>query len=187
MTKIEKIIAKNVSISFEGYDNKNLKAVYMSEVGNYKGFTIEGVKHWVQGLPSVLSYPFYNYDIITMFFEGGLAAAKHSKNHDVLIEQYWDLLAELVFRAMQNGLEYRALEPSQCKRINNDYYGNPRYALHYLGVASNYNQALRLSKSIGGKKYHNKNYGGGIAFQSYNIEVHLECLNKAMLDFSNWV
>jgi len=26
------------------------------------------------------------------------------------------------------------------------------------------------AKKIGGRRYHNKSYGGGIVFQSYNIE-----------------
>jgi hypothetical protein len=33
-----------------------------------------------------------------------------------------------------------------------------------------YGIALKRAKKIGGKKFHNKQYGGGIAFQSYNIK-----------------
>lgn len=69
-------------------------------------------------------------------------------------------------------------------RVNNDINGNPRYVCHYSNLlASNYtpegkwipideayNIALIRAKKIGGKKFHNKQYGGGIVFQSYNIE-----------------
>lgn len=55
-------------------------------------------------------------------------------------------------------------------RINNDTNGNPRFVVHYLQVAETYERALYLARKIGGRKFHNKQYGGGIAFQSYNTE-----------------
>lgn len=73
-------------------------------------------------------------------------------------------------------------------RINNDTNGNPRYVTHFLNLLSDkeqdeiranarpfesvndmYREALNKAKIIGGKKYHNNQYGGGIVFQSYNI------------------
>jgi len=80
-------------------------------------------------------------------------------------------------------------------RINNDVNGNPRYVCHFLNLITpnergytyegeefnrvqpvlelsldeKYARALRRAKQIGGRKYHNKQYGGGIVFQSYNI------------------
>lgn len=74
-------------------------------------------------------------------------------------------------------------------RINNDVNGNPRYVCHFLNfindkddeqikiiasantdkVSVSYKLALIRAKTIGGKKYHNKSYGGGIVFQSYNL------------------
>ena len=67
-------------------------------------------------------------------------------------------------------------------RVKNDVNGNPRYVCHYLHfitpkdlknpsyvMGNDYELALKKAKSIGGKKYHNKQYGGGIVFQSYNI------------------
>jgi hypothetical protein len=59
-------------------------------------------------------------------------------------------------------------------RVNNDINGNPRYVIHYLQLADNYDRALYLSRQLGGRKFHNKQYGGGIAFQSYNIETTAE-------------
>lgn len=55
-------------------------------------------------------------------------------------------------------------------RIKNDVNGNPRYVVHFLNIADNYQDAIQLANKIGGRKYHTKSYGGGIVFQSYNIE-----------------
>lgn len=54
-------------------------------------------------------------------------------------------------------------------RVNNDVNGNPRYVCHFLRIADTYDEAMRLAKKIGGRKFHNKQYGGGIVFQSYNL------------------
>lgn len=83
-------------------------------------------------------------------------------------------------------------------RITNDYNGNPRYVVHFLefiseaneidvkaqrkpitdGLSALYQVALKKAKTIGGKKYHTKSYGGGIVFQSYNIkELEKDILN----------
>lgn len=55
-------------------------------------------------------------------------------------------------------------------RINNDVNGNPRYVVHYLQMADTYERALYLGRKLGGRKFHNKQFGGGIAFQSYNTD-----------------
>jgi hypothetical protein len=41
-------------------------------------------------------------------------------------------------------------------------------------MAETYERALYLSRQLGGRKFHNKQYGGGIAFQSYNTEYLAE-------------
>jgi hypothetical protein len=63
-------------------------------------------------------------------------------------------------------------------RINNDVNGNPRYVFHFLQLADSYEQALKLSKKIGGRKFHNKQYGGGIAIQSYNLDYEIKLINQ---------
>ena len=63
-------------------------------------------------------------------------------------------------------------------RVNNDVNGNPRYVFHFLYLADNYNEALKIAKKIGGKKFHNKQYGGGIVIQSYNLRNDIEDINK---------
>lgn len=62
-------------------------------------------------------------------------------------------------------------------RINNDVNGNPRYVCHFLAfniegdkdIDSKYFNALQLAKELGGKKFHNKQFGGGIVFSTYNL------------------
>jgi len=49
-------------------------------------------------------------------------------------------------------------------RVNNDMYGNPRHVVHFLNIADTYPQALAKSRQFGGRKFHNKQYGGGILF-----------------------
>lgn len=58
----------------------------------------------------------------------------------------------------------------EFERVNNDINGNPRYVCHYLEIAPTYEQALKLAKQLGGKKFDNKQFNGGIVFQSYNID-----------------
>jgi hypothetical protein len=55
-------------------------------------------------------------------------------------------------------------------RINNDTNGNPRFVVHFLQLADTYPRALFLARQLGGRKFHNKQYGGGIVFQSYNTD-----------------
>lgn len=72
----------------------------------------------------------------------------------------------------------QTITPKDFTRISNDVNGNPRHVCHFLhldvhGWQSNldlpnrYAIACKLANSIGGKKFHNKQYGGGIVFQEY--------------------
>ncbi len=93
------------------------------------------------------------------------------------------------------------ITPENFTRINNDTNGNPRYVIHYSNLLTeedNENLPLRVSpifkvvenmdkryatalskaKKLGGKKYHNKQYGGGIVFQCYNIQDLCNNLNS---------
>ena len=58
----------------------------------------------------------------------------------------------------------------ELTRIDNDINGNPRYVCHFLDIASTYPEAIKRAHTIGGRKYHNKRYGGGVVFQSYNTD-----------------
>jgi hypothetical protein len=64
-------------------------------------------------------------------------------------------------------------------RVNSDNNGNPRYVVHFLQVSpekyndmslgNHYAATVKLMNKIGGRKFHNKQYGGGIVFQRYNL------------------
>lgn len=69
---------------------------------------------------------------------------------------------------------------SDFTRISNDTYGNPRYVIHFLKVDRDYDKAVKIANKVGGKKFHNKQYGGGIVFQSYNIDETARYLNNAI-------
>jgi len=67
-------------------------------------------------------------------------------------------------------------------RINNDVNGNPRFVCHFMAfiheekdkdvpLSQKYDLALRRSRQLGGRKFHNKQYGGGIAFQMYSGQL----------------
>jgi hypothetical protein len=61
----------------------------------------------------------------------------------------------------------------EFKRIKNDVNGNPRYVVHFLECrpfeGASYEETIKAMNKIGGRKYHNKSYGGGIVFQSYSL------------------
>lgn len=73
---------------------------------------------------------------------------------------------------------YDLLNPIEFTRINNDVNGNPRFVCHFLAfigekdkdveLNQKYELALRRSRQLGGRKFHNKQYGGGIVFQMYD-------------------
>ena len=62
-------------------------------------------------------------------------------------------------------------------QVNNDMYGNPRYVAHFFSflkedeqTLSNYSLAVKRANKLGGKKYRGSDFGGGIVFQSYNLD-----------------
>ena len=74
-------------------------------------------------------------------------------------------------------------------RIKNDVNGNPRYVCHFLvldvhghesgiRLTDRYVIACKLANTIGGRKYRNKSYGGGIVFQSYAVGETMHAINR---------
>ncbi len=61
----------------------------------------------------------------------------------------------------------KMIKPSDFTKIKHDVNGNPRHVCHFLHFSRNYADALAIAKKLGGKKFHNKQYGGGIVFQEY--------------------
>jgi hypothetical protein len=73
------------------------------------------------------------------------------------------------------------------KRINNDVNGNPRFVVHFyellndgegegLNILEKFDLVVKKARKIGGKMYRGKDFGGGIVFQSYDIQA---TINKA--------
>lgn len=79
------------------------------------------------------------------------------------------------------GKREQFLNDTELTRVNNDINGNPRYVVHFLScepetwkdyentLTNRYKNVCKLMNKIGGRKFHNKQYGGGIVFQSYNV------------------
>jgi hypothetical protein len=68
-----------------GYDSGDtLYTIYMKEYGDFSGLTQTAVTEWVKGLPSVLSFPFDNFDILQELSNLGHRSVYNNK-----IEDYW--------------------------------------------------------------------------------------------------
>lgn len=73
------------------------------------------------------------------------------------------------------------LNPIDFTRVNSDINGNSRFVCHFLAFLSSkdeftsieerYQLALKRSRQLGGRKFHNKQYGGGIVFQMYEGQI----------------
>lgn len=70
------------------------------------------------------------------------------------------------------------IQPSHFTRIKNDVNGNPRHVCHFLQFSRNYEDALAIAKTLGGKKFHNKQYGGGIVFQCFSLPDLCKRINE---------
>lgn len=74
------------------------------------------------------------------------------------------------------------LNPIDFTRVAGDINGNSRFVCHFLAfvgekdknldIHEKYKLALNRSRQLGGKKFHNKQYGGGIVFQMYKDDIH---------------
>lgn len=88
------------------------------------------------------------------------------------------------------------IDENMLTRVNNDTNGNPRYVIHFLNFLTRaekngsirgdrYDAALARSRQLGGKKFHNKQYGGGIVFQSYNTTNLIESIQDLISDLND--
>jgi len=96
------------------------------------------------------------------------------------------------------------IDLNMLTRVNNDTNGNPRYVIHFLNLLTRaekcgctlfekcgsiqgdrYEVALKRSRQLGGKKFHNKQYGGGIVFQSYNTGRLIESIQDLISDLND--
>lgn len=81
------------------------------------------------------------------------------------------------------------IQESDFTKIKHDVNGNPRYVCHFLhldthgmhsgiDLSQRYVIALALARTLGGKKFHNKQYGGGIVFQCFNLSELCKRINE---------
>ena len=64
-------------------------------------------------------------------------------------------------------------------RIPNDVNGNPRYVIHFSDLGIKLADYDNINKLYGFKKYRAGWFGGGVVFQSYNIQDTLNfAINK---------
>jgi len=80
----------------------------------------------------------------------------------------------------------------QITRIKSDLNGNPRRVVHFLefitpadrtgklSTTALYDLALKRARKLGGRKFHNRQYGGGIVFQSYSDEEVRHLVDRAL-------
>ena len=68
-------------------------------------------------------------------------------------------------------------EEIEVFRIKSDSNGNPRYVVHFLDLNIKLLDYDNINKLYGFKKYRAQWFGGGVVFQSYNIE---DTLNFAL-------
>ena len=88
-------------------------------------------------------------------------------------------------------------ETLQLTHIANNGNGNPRYVAHFLnlntraeidvsgedfarigGISGKYALALKRARTIGGSKFNNKRYGGGIVFIAYSLPELVAAINR---------
>ena len=79
--------------------------------------------------------------------------------------------AKNIVSRLDNEIKSREPQEIDFTRVDNDVNGNPRYVCHFLNISKDYATAVKLANKIGGRKFHNKQYGGGIVFQSYNNDA----------------
>jgi hypothetical protein len=113
-TFYEKTIIDN--IDFEGYGIDNDGYLYDKIKTLYNIFKREYVhennKHiketalfaeWLQGLPSVLTVPFYNHEILDNARKAGILKADDSKKkEDIFLDKYWNRLSNAFFTLKDN-------------------------------------------------------------------------------------
>ena len=86
------------------------------------------------------------------------------------------------------------LKASDFERINNDSNGNPRYVIHFLRCLPKswnnekfrYENVCKLMNKIGGKKFNNKSYAGGIVFQSYSLPETIKAIERLIASIDKY-
>ena len=101
------------NINFDGYDLPEFTNDFDKVQNVYKTFISEygwalkqmnqqrAFKEWLQGLPSALTVPFYNYDILNNAKAYGYKLDSEEKEYNFL-DSYWGNLSEAFFTLKDN-------------------------------------------------------------------------------------
>ena len=74
--------------------------------------------------------------------------------------------------------------PESFTRVASDSNGNPRYVMSWCGLGfASYEQAVTAMKQVGGKKFNNKQFGGGILFMSYSLIETCKYVNEVAASY----
>ena len=90
MNKLQKLVRQIVisSIDLSERDGQTLAQVYDAEYGYHGLPTPERCRDYLQGLPSVCTVPFMNYEILSILEAEGITK-KTEKGQSGLIDLYW--------------------------------------------------------------------------------------------------
>lgn len=108
-TFYEQTIIDNIDFDGYGYNNdcylydkiKTLYNIFKSEYVHQNNKHLNEVflfSEWLRGLPSVLTVPFYNGEIL----ENALLAGLNTTDEDRFLQNYWTKLAEAFFTLKNN-------------------------------------------------------------------------------------
>lgn len=111
-TFYENIILNNISLDAYNIENgtefENIQNVYRIFISEY-GYNIPRIgelnsfKEWLQGLPSVLTVPFYNSEILNIaYIHGVLDANANEETEDSFLNRYFGNLANAFFTLKDN-------------------------------------------------------------------------------------
>jgi len=68
----------------------------------------------------------------------------------------------------------------KCVKIKNDVNGNSRYVVHFLDLGLDKYESTKQTRDAGLAKYRGRDFGGGFAFQSYNLNLSIKRILKAL-------
>ncbi len=74
--------------------------VYMEEYGNFYGFTQQAVTSYCQGLPSLFTFPFENWEILDTLADYGITRNRNSAIIK-LIDDYWFNIGYAAYRVLK--------------------------------------------------------------------------------------
>ena len=95
----KKIIHTNNPVELGWPEGTTPYQVYMEEYGNFHGFTQQDVTDYCQGLPSLFSFPFTNWEILETLAGYGITRNRTARTK--LIDDYWLNIGYAAYRVLK--------------------------------------------------------------------------------------